>query len=175
MEWDSNFQKVACKVITSYGYYPPDEHLGLAYICFCEDMKAHDPLRASATTYFSYRLRERLQRERQYGKLVHVPRNRQKYIEAPIVGIDSPVGTGDDMTYADILSNPTEGVEDALEAFILDTIASLYPTVSKGQQHALKAIKHEIICREKPPRNLRNEVSEMKRIIFDIYKENYLQ
>lgn len=174
MEWNNDFVKVACKVITSYGYYPPDEHLGLAYICFCEDMQAHDPMKASATTYYSYRLRERLQRERQYGKLVHVPRNKQKDIDAPIVGIDSPIGAGDDVTYADILSNPGEGMEDALETFILDTIATLYPTVSKGNQRALKAIQHEIVCSEKPPRKLKTEVSTMKRKIFDIYKEKYL-
>lgn len=173
MVWNTDFEKIACKVIISYGYYPPEDHLGLAYICFCEDMSAFDPLKASASTYFSYRLRERLQRERLYGRLIHVPILKKDEV-SPIINLDAPIGSDGEMTYADILSNPHEGAEDALEAFILDTIASLYPTQSKGRQRALKAIQREIVNGEKPPRSLRTEISAMKRHIFSIYKEKYL-
>lgn len=160
-------------VLAKVGLVPPDDHLGILYEAWQIASERYDPLKSNWLTFLGYTLRSVVQEERRYGNLVHVPINQQlSECKHEYVSLDFTV---DDSPLHDIIPDTSdEGADSHLLAFLLDEIASMYPSQPKGRQQALKAIQRQIVDGEKPPRKMAQQISVVKREIFDRYKKKYL-
>ncbi len=156
-------------------YRVTDEYLSEMWLAYTKACETYDPLKAQFTTHLRHTVLGHFADYFKYNsRLVHIPVDHQKTESHSYVSFDTPITENGEVTLGDIIASPHETSSDALEAWILEELASMYPSQSKGRQKALKAIQREITDGEKPPRSLRTEISAMKRKIFDIYKRKYL-
>ncbi len=153
LTWTDEYHRMACKVLIEKKMVPPEDHLGLAYDCFVSDMHAYDPEKcACPITYYAYRLRERIQRERRYGRLVHTPVAKQLSGEGTsIVGLETPLGASKDdgtaMTLLDVLESSSEVVdaEEREQAMWMSLVDDIYSDLTPSEKKCVPYIKRAIV------------------------------
>ena len=172
MQWNDEFQKYALKVISDAKLYPSKDWLGLAYITFIEDMKAYDETKSNVLTYFGFRLKERIQRERRYDYIIPIPVLKQNSTTIETFSIYVENENGEEF----INSIPAPDSYDnrqSLDAFI-HIIESLEGELNGKQLEALKCLKTAIINDEDIKLNVhRQYLSDIRKIIKDKYEKEY--
>ena len=150
MRWDENWERMARRVIHSAGCYPIEEWLGIAYICFAEQMDGYDPDKCeNPLTYFAYRLKERIQNERRYNQsLIHIPVKKRGIVEAPTFAcIDEPVGDG--ALLADMLADPNAKVGEIAPISVAEILEMVDPNnQALFVRHHLEGVSMEQIASE---------------------------
>lgn len=129
MNWDEEWEWMARRVIHNAGCYPIEEWLGIAYLCFAEQMDGYDPTKCeNPLTYFAYRLRERIQNERRYNSsIIHIPVKKRGTVKAPSFAcIDEPV-SGDGALLADILADPNAKVGEIAPISVAEILDMVDP------------------------------------------------
>lgn len=170
MEWNDEYQKYALKVLSKSGLLPPMDHIGFAYLVFTECWASYDPLKSNPITYYGYQLKERIQRDRRYSSLVHIPVEHQGTIKHEYTDLNMPVGDGT-ATLIDILDCGNADDSEALLAHFSDSLASIYTYATNGRRLAVKAMQHHIFDGEPLPRKLRTELVWVRAEMYKKYKE----
>ena len=183
MEWNDDYYYMMLRVLTTNKCHPVAEWMGLGYICFHEDMHAYDPEKGTCPiTYYAYRLRERIQRERRYGRLVHTPVAKQLSGEGTsIVGLETPIGAsqtdGNAMTLLDVLEGSSEAVdaEETVQSRWLALLDSL--EVTSGEARCVPYLKRAILGEDDavPPRALATHMWRLRQKLLNAKKRNPLK
>lgn len=172
MKWNNEFQRYALKVISDAKLYPPKDWLGLAYITFVEDMKNYDETKSNSLTYFGFRLKERIQRERRYDGLIPVPVKKKDSTTIETFSIYVQNESGDEY----ISSIPAHDSDDnsvSLEAFI-HVIESLEGELNGKHLEALKCLKTAILNDEDIKLTVhRQYLAQIRKMIKDKYEKEY--
>lgn len=137
MIWTDDYHRMACKVLIEKKMVPPEDHLGLAYDCFVSDMHAYDPEKCvNPVTYFAHRLGERIQRERRYGSIVHVPVVKQDTTDVAIFSLYAPLSNSDGTTTLGEMIEGSVDPENDLEYGEL--VAKLSKGLSEKEQNLFR-------------------------------------
>lgn len=180
MEWTDDYYYMMLRVLTTNRCHPVADWMGLGYICFAEDMDAYDPEKGTCpVTYYAYRLRERIQRERRYGGLIHTPVVRQRAgVESSIVGLDTPLGASKDdgsaMTLLDVLEGSTEAenAEEREQAMWLSLVDDIYSDLTPSEKKCIPYIKRAILGEDGAvaPRPMRAMMWRLRKKLLDAKK-----
>lgn len=170
MEWNDEYQKYALKVLSKSGLLPPMDHIGFAYIVFTECWASYDPLKSNPFTYYGYQLKERIQRDRRYGSLVHLPVDHQGNIKHEYADLNMPVGDGT-ATLIDILECGNADDSEALLAFFLDELASMYKVAPKTLREAIIDFQHHLVNDTKLARKYRTQHTQIRQELYARYKK----
>jgi hypothetical protein len=170
----SDVERLCRKIVWDRYHVDTDEYLGLMFIAYKEACETFDPLKASFNTHLRWTLLGTFSNHFNYDcSLIHIPVLVDEKVSC--ISYDAPVSSDSELTYADMLASPSESSEDALVAFFLDECASLYPNVASGLQKAIKALVAEIKHGDVPPRKLRTEMCNLRKILMDRYRKKYLE
>ena len=170
MEWNDEYQKYALKVLSKSGLLPPIDHIGFAYIVFTECWDSYDPLKSNAITYYGYQLKERIQRDRRYSSLVHIPVEHQGTIKHEYTDLNMAVGDGT-ATLIDILECGNADDSEALLAFFLDELASMYKVAPKALREAIIDFQHHLVNDTKLNRKYRTQHTQIRQELYVRYKK----
>jgi len=167
-----DIQNLARKLIYEKYKSSDDSLLGSAYIAYVKACDTFNPLKGQFTTHFRHTLLGYLSDEIRATSLVYVPIKQQADTIHSYMSFDTPTNDSTS-TLEDILPDTTEiGHIDTLQAFLLAECVKMYPKVNKGLQRGIEAVVEQIKCGTNPPRELRTEVSVVKKILLDKYNEN---
>lgn len=181
MTWNDDYYYMMLRVLTTNKCHPVADWMGLGYICFHEDMGAYDPEKgACPITYYAYRLRERIQRERRYGGIVHTPVVKQLTGEgASILGLETPIGASKDdgsaMTLLDVLKGSTEAenAEEREQAMWLSLLDDIDQRLTPSEKKCVPYIKRAILGEDGAvaPRPMRAMMWRVRQKLLNAKKE----
>lgn len=172
MKWSVEYHKMACKVFITNMMVPPEDHLGLAYECFALDMDAYDETKCdNPVVYFAYRLRERIQRERRYGGVVHVPVMRKATEGLAIASLSEPLSEDDgSLTIGDMLEGEieAENAEELIQTEWLSIIDIL--KLTPAEKRMVPMLKEAILSGISIPYD--HKIASIKKKLLKKIKEH---